>query len=823
MADLAARDDYKIMHMYEEDLTMIYEETKKNLNSYLSGEKEPLKVPLYVTSEIKNDGMHLIANTFDGEKYEERPIFLTGFGHFDTAMNDFTFMANLGMNFNEHEQSYAGTITNIKPTAYPWDKGTMGGGTGTSLESDEESASGEWSVKFSHPDGEWGKSTWMNNVIKAEPNTTYEYGFKSKGSIKAEDRFYFSPHGMWGKDRIYVKSSDDWVSNSGTYTTARDQKTLELNFVCNDTANMYIDDFYIRKAGTQENLVENGNFEHAGRELYDWEKELYEKHGLYVRWKGLNNTKQTLEDGARNNIVVLLAANCHFMPQWLYDRYEENGVLHTTDSTFAPWSVNNDYLPEMFSYNAKAVASMSEGYKNVFAMSITNEPTAKSHFYSEWYTPDFREYLKEVHGTIENLNAAYGEGYNFKSFDEISVPKGVENTPLFADYRIFNDRQLTKYLGDYAAIVREEYSHLKYATKIMMSLSHNHDAYLLQGTNMEYLEDVFDMNGSDSFSQHNTTPVSLKMAWYDYLASINDEPIGCWEGHVTGDSPVVTDDPTLEHKFGADIWNGAMHGKTNSIMWLWDGTEEFVRFANTDMAYRPDCLYRIVNSHLDANRLANEIVAMHKGADKIGIRYSRMSGGYNTNYGIDLQEAYEELVNTGYGAYFVTENNIEDMHKLDALVIYGSANVTKEYLDNMKKFAENGGKIILCNEYDGFYDMYNKPHDKETVDYIMARAVKLKDEKELSDKINEINPAKIRLVDAKTGENLNNRVEWMYTEYGDSYLVDICNYDPYTDVEVKVLIDGVEVQNYKELRSMEDGSGAITLKAQQPIFLKIKK
>jgi len=816
--------DFKYMHMYDEDMTMIYEETKEALQAYLNREKEPQKVPLYVTSDIKYDGIHLVANTFDGEKYAERPIFLTGFGHFDTAREDFTFFSNLGFNINENETSFAGIMTDKKPTAYPWDQGTMGGGTGTSLESNEEAASGNWSVKFDHPEGQWGKSTWTNYVPKVEPNTTYEYSFKTKGTIKGETSMYFSPHGMWGAQKDYIKSSDKWVTHTGTYTTGPDQTKLEMHFMCNDQAEIFLDDFALKRKGSSLNLVENGDFELGGRELYGWEQELLDEYGIHIRWKGLMDMKRALEDGARNNVVILLAANSHYMPTWLYDM-SDGSYKKATDSVFAPWTVNNDFLPKMFSYNAKAMLSIAEGYENTYAMSITNEPTAKSHFEIDWYTPDFQEYLKEVHGTIENLNATYGEGYNFKSFEEIKVPKGTEPTPLFSDYRKFNDKQLTKFLGDYAAHVREEFPQYLYGTKIMMSLSHNHDGYLLQGTNMEYLADVFDINGSDSFSQHNTTPVSLKMAWYDYLRSIRDVPIACWEGHVTGDSPVVADDPTLEYKFEADIWNGAAHGKTSSVMWLWDGTEEFIRFAHTDMAYRPDCLYRIVKGHMDINRLADELVALHDNAPSVGLRYSRMSGGYNTNYGIELQQVYEELRNTGYRSHFVTEYNMEEMHDQDVLVIFGSPHVTKEYLAEMKTYVENGGKIVLVGSgFDNLYDDYDRPHDAETVRYIFDNAIFVEEETDLSDKIHEISPNKIQLVDAKTSENLNNMVEWIYTEYEGNYLVHICNFDPYNDVEVKVLVDGKEIDGYEELRYMNEGTGSnLLLGAQRPIFLQIAK
>jgi len=228
---------------------------------------------------------------------------------------------------------------------------------------------------------------------------------------------------------------------------------------------------------------------------------------------------------------------------------------------------------------------------------------------------------------------------------------------------------------------------------------------------------------------------------------------------------------------------------------------------------------------MDINRLADELVALHDNAPSVGLRYSRMSGGYNTNYGIELQQVYEELRNTGYRSHFVTEYNMEEMHDQDVLVIFGSPHVTKEYLAEMKTYVENGGKIVLVGSgFDNLYDDYDRPHDAETVRYIFDNAIFVEEETDLSDKIHEISPNKIQLVDAKTSENLNNMVEWIYTEYEGNYLVHICNFDPYNDVEVKVLVDGKEIDGYEELRYMNEGTGSnLLLGAQRPIFLQIAK
>lgn len=79
-------------------LDELYIEAKENLTAYLAGEKEPRKVPKYITSDMRIDGDSVYAMTELDGVTEERPVFFVGYGHFDTAANDMPLFNEIGAN-----------------------------------------------------------------------------------------------------------------------------------------------------------------------------------------------------------------------------------------------------------------------------------------------------------------------------------------------------------------------------------------------------------------------------------------------------------------------------------------------------------------------------------------------------------------------------------------------------------------------------------------------------------------------------------------------------------------------------------------------------
>lgn len=93
-----ANEKYDSSYYLGNTLNELYTEAKENLTAYLAGEKEPRKVPKYITSDMSIDGSSVYATTELDGITEERPVFFVGYGHFDTAANDMPLFNEIGAN-----------------------------------------------------------------------------------------------------------------------------------------------------------------------------------------------------------------------------------------------------------------------------------------------------------------------------------------------------------------------------------------------------------------------------------------------------------------------------------------------------------------------------------------------------------------------------------------------------------------------------------------------------------------------------------------------------------------------------------------------------
>jgi hypothetical protein len=64
-----------------------------------------------------------------------------------------------------------------------------------------------------------------------------------------------------------------------------------------------------------------------------------------------------------------------------------------------------------------------------------------------------------------------------------------------------------------------------------------------------------------------------KTAWYDFMGDVKDAPIFNSEDHIIGDRSKLYSDKEnawLAAFVGADMWQGAIHGRDASTIWVWE-------------------------------------------------------------------------------------------------------------------------------------------------------------------------------------------------------------------------------------------------------------
>ncbi len=80
----------------------------------------------------------------------------------------------------------------------------------------------------------------------------------------------------------------------------------------------------------------------------------------------------------------------------------------------------------------------------------------------------------------------------------------------------------------------------------------------------------------------------------------------------------------------------------------------------------------------------------------------------------------------------------------------------------------------------------------------------------------------MELKDAETGVKLEN-TEVSWAEYGDGYVLNLCNYDWGTVKSAVIEIDGKKVGAMTDLLELEDWGDTVTLEPYIPVMVQIKK
>ncbi|AZN41326.1 sugar-binding protein [Paenibacillus albus] len=94
------------------ELNRLYDEASANLSDYLSGKKKAMAVPEYVTARSAIDGFSFIGptKTSVSKDIDKRPIFFTGYGHFNQAKADVPQFNDYGANIIQIELGPDGTV-----------------------------------------------------------------------------------------------------------------------------------------------------------------------------------------------------------------------------------------------------------------------------------------------------------------------------------------------------------------------------------------------------------------------------------------------------------------------------------------------------------------------------------------------------------------------------------------------------------------------------------------------------------------------------------------------------------------------------------------
>ena len=811
-----------ITYYTEEALDKLYNEAKENLNAYLNGEKEPQKVPRYITSDMRIDGDSVYAKTEMDGKVEERPVFFIGYGHFNEAANDMPLFNEIGMSTIQTEIGPTDVMLFSEFTG--WEFNASNGPEYTTGITDEDVYEGDKSLKITY-DSELKANQFISfsQYVPVEPGKTYNF----KGYMKTKNtKNAWMSLNNWD-DRIGIPVNSDWTEISASYTAPEGVTGTTVRINCDAYCDAwYIDALTFTEEGSDVNLLQNGGFEIINTKDYQ----------LNANSGKLAELEKILQNAEKNNIAVSVLLSPHYFPTNIIEKYD---IAHPGGAgEFIKYNIHADIAKEIIEEYLRFIVPKIKDYKSLNNICISNEPLFKPERCGDFYLDDWHNFLKEIYGNdIGMLNRAYGATYG--SFEEI--PLSYANDVMEYDYKMFNDKVFSEWHRWMAGIVHELAPDVPLHSKLMNYLDDDDIAdRMKRGVGYEKYYDFLELNGCDAHDYINdgsrlyqvSDGYHVEKMWYDYMRSIKDAPVINSEDHIIPDRSENYSDEVADY-VAQNMWQGAIHGRANSTIWAWQRanakTEDFYGL----VLYRPDVVAAISKEALNLNRNAYEVTALQNDDKEVGILYSDSSIIQDMSTSYAIYQAYSACLYSGKAVQFVTPSQLHKMNYCKVLIVPQSTHVTAETLDYIKQFIENGGKVMIIGQKSLKKNEKGFDNDADKLNYIFANSYVINydgakgttgsiTETELHDEIRKVlsqaGVYNVFVKDSVSGE-ATDYVEYNIGVYNGDIILNMVSYEE--DKKVKIFLgDKVVTSSYDINNNVEFGE-EISLKRYDPVTVRI--
>ena len=791
-------------------LINIYNESIKNLEAYISGEKKSYYVPkLKSTDYSMEDGGFRAEVITENGKVEKQPVFYLGYNKRGGALSAEDFKdIGLSVATVEFDPKY-GIAADKKILCFNVSNEDFFEIT------EEDTGGGKYALKLSVPEDE---SATLTQQVNIDYLCEYEVRFKAKGENVSSAYLSFGDKAMQE-----LSGTFDWTEYTLETKASGMEMSRQLKLVCNSAQKLCIDDISIIKKGGGYDCVNNGNFETGYGNRSERGYVFIESYADRINYM----LRELVELGIPINIST---------PWYISD--EIRAVLSKKDPAFDEYGKlsrahnNHPLFLEYVTYFITELMSRIEYPDKIFSACLYNEPHHNTNY--EWYRPYWSEFLKEVYGgDLSKLNESHNAAY--ESFDVVPFPTNTNDTTnLFNDYMRFNNKMLADFMVELVGAFKSVAPDINCNVKIMEYVF-KADKRLNYGNDYELWSDLFEINGCDSYSYKDLSsyPIASRLQWYDFMTSNKNVPIFDSELHMIPDGVKNVYNEDIKNYSLADRWQCAVHKLGATQIWLMDRGVDTYRmqhiFDATNLTLMPELFAAFSKQQYDLLRLANEITALQTREAEAAILFSHTAIQKNVKYTGDLHSVYANLLNSGEKVFVMNETRPELLlqNGIKVLFLPGATHVSATTVEAIKKFIEQGGRVVMT-ENDLKYDEHDNPQNKEMLDYIYKNAdiIKRSDneseaamlERMVKYGVEKCELSEIKLVYAENGEEIKNS-EYEYTSYNGKTLLNICNYDWNTRKEINVYYKGQKITDFKELISGEKYGENILLEPYIPILL----
>ena len=775
-----------ILEYNESTMLEMYENAKERMTGYLNETD---------TALLCSDGYNMFETYSENGILRDnsgKAVFSLGYGHDETCYNALGELGRYGATNIQMETGPTWLYT--KNVCDGWISYNNQGADLTYERTDEAASDGNYSLKIvNNTPITPNKYFYMTQEAEVEPERTYYFGCDYKGngsgiSLMIDD--------ITSKYNLYLE--DNWKTGVFSFKVPAGVTSVKLTLISENKANpCYIDNFYIKKGSIDSvNILKNASLE----------TEESSRMNPYC----LSNVKTALDNAEKAGIGIDLLLSPHYFPTAL-----EGDNIYADTGVFIKYNIDLPETRTLLEEYIRTVMETIQGHPALTSICLSNEPEYHSTNFPEYYTPKFRDYVRSKYKSIDELNEKWGTDY--ESFDVIEMINWAGG-PAYYDWTCFNEDIMTSWHQWMADIIREYDADIPIHVKSMNYLVPDDNPYwrVSRGIDIERIDEFSSFAGTDAWAYVGNDDEFLnKMMWYDFLKSVTGKPIYNSEDHIISDSCEEYSTRQAQH-VRADMWQGAMHGRSLSSIWTWKHEYEYYYKSNLILT-RPDCIEAVAHTALDLRRnseIAAKIVSKKPRIALLYSKSSRLYGAEGSNYLEQLFEAYKGLIFSGERVGFVTETRPEKIEDYKVLIVPNALNTTDKTYAEIKKFSENGGKVVLVNEC-FTKNEYNVDKNFAAVNADTAECLDASDYMEL---IKSYSENKIFLVDAETNLPVQG-VDWVCVEEDGKFYLNLCSCEGIEDKNISVVYDGRKLYNVKDIINEKNIENNLKVSPYTPVLI----
>ncbi|WP_138753097.1 S-layer homology domain-containing protein [Paenibacillus sinopodophylli] len=791
-----------------EQLDKLYDEAVGNLQGYIDGSKHSKLVPRYMTG-LQRPTIHnysFIANTFDSttSQTEQRPVFFTGYGHFEQVRQDIPQFEGYGTNIVQIEIG-PDSVIRAADSLYGWTVNATNGVQAKAKADWDVYHSGEAALLLTNstPLSPNKYISVMQNIT-VKPNTTYEFSAWVKGQHVKD--VWFPGGKNWDYRMMFPSGTYDWTEITYEYTTGANETSFPFVILSeNEIGKVWIDDVSMTAQGSTVNLLTDPGFENnaatdAGED--------YNISTAAIK----NDIQRVLQNASDHNIAVNLLLSPHYFPAWALEKWPE---LKTNGEGWIKFDIDAPKAREIMETYLRTIIPLVKDYPSLHSITISNEPAYFSAV-DPINLPKWHTYLSEIYeGDIGALNQIYGT--NYVSFDEVgmpphskAVPLHAEPTPQFYDWVIFNNKLFSDWHSWMAGIIHEIDANIPIHSKVM-DTSVDSTKQLTWGTDPEQFSELSQINGNDNSNYWGQGKDGFlsELKFYDMQTSFKKAPVFNSENHVIRDGDKLYIPEQANHVRSV-LWQDAVHGQSATTIWSWERSNNTTSDFYGSILHRPDVVAAVGKTNLDLNRLAYEVTALQEDQAEVAILYSIPSAVFAPKYYSAVTEAYEAISLSGLKVGFLSEKQLKEgrSQPYKYLIIPEATHVNEETLAAIRDYAEDGRKVVIIGNNSLKFDERNQLLQDVVRSALMGSSNTILIPTDTSSEgiRNVLLPSftasgmiDVMLIDAETDEPIQG-TEWRSVKYDGKLLVNIVNYTSLPK-EAYIMVNGLRTTIWTDLIS----------------------